>query len=193
MNFQGKFSQQEITQLINDYFGKLVFVKVEQKESFIIYGACVSSSYADGKRQYVLAFVPVHLAIKNQAYLNELAWQNLQTRLISTGNALYKKLISQKWDYNNKHNLFFKLKQRTDTYSQYVSEEGYPYELLLIHDSKKKTKYQYYDRTNLYASLNTFACVLNYVGNISPLNFTSLLEGSERFGNDINDSFELIS
>ena len=156
--------------LVNVYFGKLVFSKVEQKENYIIYAAAISSAYADGKKQYVLAFVPMHLAILKKAYLSELPWINLQTRMIQSG----YKLQAQRWDLEKGlPDPFFRIVERTQTYSKYLPEsDGMPFEMLLIHDPKKKSKFQYYNRMSLLGAFNTFGCVLNYVALESPMTWT---------------------
>ena len=147
--------------LINSYFPNIIFTKVQQKEQYIIYAASIAASLGDGSKHYVLVFVPVHLAIKNKAKIEDLTWVNIQTRTIKNG----YKLPQQKWDlpFNNS-DLFFNVIDRMDTYSKYISQDG-NFELLLINDPKKKTKYQYYNKMSLSGALSTFSCVLNYLGN----------------------------
>ena len=158
--------------LINNYFNKTVFEKVDQKETFIIYAARITSSLGSGQKQYVLAFVPVEHAIKNKAYLYELAWHNVQTRLLRKG----YNLVQQKWDMpRNLPNIIFDKIERNKQYTKYIYlNEGEPvFEMILLHDPKKQSRYQYYDRMDIVASLNTFSCVLNYVGSVSPMLYTS--------------------
>lgn len=158
-------------ELINRYFGSMLFVKTEEKEGYIIYAAKIVSSYSDGSGTYVLAFVPTHLAIKTRAYLYELPWHNIQTRLIKS----YRRLPDQRWNpERNLPTIVFSLTERGDRFSRYRTEDGSPFELLLLHDPKKPTKYQYHDRINLITALNTFRSVINYTGSESPLLLTSV-------------------
>jgi hypothetical protein len=164
--------------VINEYFNKLIFQKIDQRENYSIYGAQVVSSYGDGRKQYVLAFVPVHLSILQKAYLRELPWHNLQTRMLKHG----YRLVPQKWEVvPNLPNLFFQIQERTENYSRYTSEQNLPLELLLMHDPRKKTKYQYYNRMSLLGALNTFQCVLNYIGTDSPIIYTSQTDSQTDF------------
>lgn len=148
-------------ELLNAYFDKLVFLKVEQKEGFTIYAASITSSYGDGKKTYALAFVPVHMAILDKGYLRDLHWQNFQTRVLSNG----WKIQAQRWDMRQIKGLatpMFNLVERNEARTKYVCESA-PLEMLLLHDPKKKSQYQYHNRINLLAALVTFKCILNFV------------------------------
>lgn len=148
-------------ELINAYFDRLLFTKVDQKEGFTIYAAAIASSYGDGKKTYALAFVPVHMAILSKGYLKDFHWQNFQLRSLSNG----WKLAPQRWDTRQMKGLetpMFRIVDRNETRTKYICETA-PLEMLLLHDPKKKSNYQYGDRINLVAALITFRCVLNFV------------------------------
>lgn len=144
-------------EIINRYFGKIIFVKADLREDHSIYVAALSSSFQDGKKQYALAFVPVHLAIINQGYLSDLQWVNLQTRTMTNG----YRIKPQRWEIpKGLDNPMFAAVERTESKTKYVSEQ-YPLEMVLIHDPKKKTKMQYHNHMNLLAALTTFKCVIS--------------------------------
>ena len=148
-------------EILNAYFNGLVFFKVEQKENFTVYAASISSSFGDGTKTYALAFVPVHMAILNKGYLKDLHWQNFQTRTLTNG----WKMPSQRWDMKQLKGLptpMFNSIERNEVRTKYLCESE-PLEMLLLHDPKKKSIYQYHNRINLLAALATFRCVLNFV------------------------------
>jgi len=149
--------------IINAYFEKVVLLKVENKEGFSIYAAALNSSYGDGNKQYVLAFVPDHLSILEKAYLSDLQWENVQTRTLTNGYKLPtgRPMPAQKWNIpKGIENFMFSIKNRDDMKSRYTAD-GHPLELVLIHDPKKKSQYQYHNKTNLLAALMTFRCVIS--------------------------------
>lgn len=144
--------------IINKYFANIVFFKVEPKEGFAIYAAAVRSAFGDGKKNYVLALVPEQVAIISKGYLYELQWQNLQTRLLTHG----YNIPIQHWEIPRNLPLpMFALLERRETFSKYVSEEpSHSLEMILLHDQKKRSTYQYHNRVNIVAALSTFRCVI---------------------------------
>lgn len=150
--------------IVNSYFSSLVFSKNSEAEGYTIYAAHVNNALADGKHTVVYLFVPTHLAIHQRARIHELPWKNLQTRSVDS----VKKLLPQRWIYESKGmpNIEFFLQQRTEKYSQYFSTpipgQG-KFELLLLHDPKKKTKLQWQAHVYLNFALNTWMCILNYM------------------------------
>ena len=167
--------------VINAYFGDIVFTKVEQKEGFMVYVASISSSYGDGKKQYALAMVQPQYAVKERAYLRDLQWQNLQTRLLQNG----YRIPAQKWNIpRNLEMMMFEIVDRNAIRTKYILP-NHPIEMILLHDPKKKTQYQYHNRMNIVAALSSFRCVISVIENIQ----------RQVFGystNNIDDSFELL-
>lgn len=144
-------------EIINKYFGKIIFTKADLRENHSIYVAALSSSFQDGKKQYALAFVPVHLAIINKGYLSDLHWVNLQTRSMTSG----YRLAPQRWEIpKGLDTPMFTAVERTESKTKYVSDI-YPLEMVLMHDPKKKSKFQYHSHINLLAALATFKCVIS--------------------------------
>lgn len=146
----------------NSYFKDLIFTRVDEKQGFVVYGAGIATGLGGGYMHYVLLFVPSHLAFKTQSRINELPWQNLQTR-----NLTYSyRLKSQPWVMpRDIPDVLLEVKSRNKQYSTYISDD-IPFEILLLHDSKKKTIYQYNNKINLSAAINTFNGVFNYIGEV---------------------------
>lgn len=164
--------------IINKYFENLLFFKVEEKDGFAVYMARIADQLISDGSKYVIAFVPLHLAVKVQAHLNELAWQNLQTRTVKQS----YRIPAQRWSIpQGVPFLRFNLVSRHDTHTLYKSEQV-PFELLMMHNEKKKTKFQYYPTIHLPAGLVSYGCVLHYIGDKHPLNVAV-----------INDDFQLLS
>jgi hypothetical protein len=144
-------------EIINKYFGKIIFTKADLRENHSIYVASLSSSFQDGRKQYALAFVPIHLAIINKGYLSDLHWVNLQTRIMTNG----YRLAPQRWEIpKGLDTPMFTAVERTESKTKYVSDI-YPLEMVLMHDPKKKSKFQYHGHINLLAALATFKCVIS--------------------------------
>jgi hypothetical protein len=145
--------------LVSRYFESLVFFKVERKENYVIYAASINSSYGDGKKQYVIAFVLTNFAIPEKCKLSNLPWQNIQTRVLENG----WKIPKQNWKIpQDLPNPLFDLQSRDDFSSTYHLAYGNSMlEMILKHDPKKRSKYQYHTKMNLIASLMTFRCVIS--------------------------------
>lgn len=145
--------------IINEYFKDLIFTKVvENREGYAIYGAGVSSGIGGEKMRYVLVFVPIIYANKRQSKINDLMWKNVQTRNLVDS----YKLKSQRWDYSkNIPDLLLTIQERTKSYSKYINPD-FPFEILLLHNPKKKTNYQYANKINLSSAIEVFETIINY-------------------------------
>lgn len=163
--------------LLNKYFEELTFSYIEEKKGYAIYGAAIHSQMAGDKQRYVLVFVPAHLGIQTSAKLSELPWRNLQTRLCSK---ITYRLKPQAWTFPYKLlNLTFRVSNRNKTYTTYQQEMAddvpvFPFDVLLIHNPKKKSVYQYPNGMNLHWAIDQFSTVFNYVGEVQPIRLTTL-------------------
>lgn len=147
--------------LLNEYIKTLIFTRVDDKQGYAIYGAGIAGMFGGGKQRYILLFVPIHLATTNQARASDLPWQNLQTRNLTYSYRLKKQSWNPPQELPNPQ---FQVTERNNKYSIYHGPEGFPFEVLLLHDPKKKTKYQYHNHLSLYGVLETFNSVVNYIG-----------------------------
>jgi hypothetical protein len=153
------FNIQSSRDIINRYFAKVVFFKIDKKEDYSIYGAAINSAFGDGKKEYVLLFVPTHMSILDKAYIEDLHWKSLQTRLLNNG----YKLKAQKWEIPRGGEVpMFSIIHRNDERSKYVldGDINKEVEMVLKHDPKKKSKMQYHNKINIIAALGTFKCIL---------------------------------
>jgi hypothetical protein len=151
----------QIYHAVNYALANVVFTKVDVKEMDVIYAAVITSAYGDGTHNYILAFVPAHLGIVDRAYLRELPWHNLQTRRMKS---IYR-IPPQRWDMpHNVPSVRLEIRERTPRYSSYGPMNGENFTILLLHDDKKRTTYQYYNHTGLMQALLTYQCVLNNDG-----------------------------
>jgi len=159
---------------MNKYFKGLEFIRTHEKKGFVIYAAAIHSFIGGDKQRYVLAFVPSHLAIKNKAKLRELPWVNLQTRLCAKNTY---NTMPQQWVLNDKlENITLKVLRRFKTYTTYTHGSDFPFEVLLINNSKNKSIYQYPENINLHWAIDKFNTCFNYTGHIAPLESTLLKE-----------------
>ncbi len=161
--------------LINNYFSKLVFTRVEEKQGYVIYGAHAGGSFGGGYRRYILLFVPSHLAFKKKAKIFELAWKNLQTRFLRDSYNIPK----QTWyPPSSLQNPSLRCTKRHKEYSNYEST-NFPFEIILLHNKKNKSIYQYNNNITLAGAFETYNSVFNYVGNTNPLSYTYSSVGIE--------------
>ena len=145
---------------LNAYFDDLTFYKVSLKEDFTLYAAYVSSPFGDNRKQYILAFVPSHMAILDQSPLRDLHWRSLQTRVLSNG----YKIPKQAWKVpRGLTSPMFTLVDRNNDRTKYTFEGDTSVEMILLHDVKKKSVYQFGNKINVIAALTSFRCVVNLV------------------------------
>jgi len=146
-------------EIINHYFKNLLFTKVvENKEGYAIYGAGIFSGIGGGKMRYVLLFVPVSDAFQRQAKIHELKWKNLQTRTLEDS----YKLKTQRWVLpTNIPDFLLSVQTRNKKYSIYTNPE-IPFEILLLHNPRKKTEYQYRNKMMLSAAIDMFETIISY-------------------------------
>jgi len=147
--------------VVNKYFASLLFTQIDQKQSggsvYTVYGAGISGAYGDGSQRYVLLFVPQHLALQRQARIQDLQWINIQTRTIKGGYRLKQQRFVPP---NSRDDPNLTVVERTERYTMYRDGN---FEMLLLHDPKKKTRYQFYGNMSLFSGFDTFNCVVNYV------------------------------
>lgn len=172
---------------INEYFKDLVFTRVvDNREGYAIYGAGISSGIGGEKMRYVLLFVPVLYSSKRQSKIKDLMWKNLQTRNLVDS----YKLKPQRWSYDRDVTDFLlTIQERTKKHSIYTNPE-LPFEILLLHNPKKKTDYQYSNKINLSSAIELFETIINY----KDTKYTSQTYNSNILyeSQQINTDFELL-
>ncbi len=174
--------------IINKCFDTIVLLRVENKEGFWIYAAALVSSFGDGKKYYLLAFVPDHLAFLEKANLKDLQWENVQTRSLPNGYTLPNKqpMPQQRWHVpHDLPNFMFIIQSRDEYKSKYIAD-SHPLELVLIHDPKKKSSYQHHNKINLVAALSTFKCVISNTNKYTGASVSALSKMQTRATTSIN-------
>lgn len=153
-------------EVLNSYFANLVFQKVDEKENYAVYACGIEGTLIEGQR-YVILFVPSHLAFHAKAKIHELPWVNLQTRTLKNSYKLQRK----RWQIGRDIVDFpLTIVSRERRFSVFRGPEGFEFEILLLHDPRKKTMYQYYNTVMLSSALDSFASIFNYKGKSHPIN-----------------------
>lgn len=158
-----------MTEYFNVLFGKLVFTLVEiNKNGYDLYAAAVKGQLMGGKKRYVILSVPFDLSAHNQKErINNLRWESIQTRTLENSYPL----VPQEWIIPRDFPIIiFGVKNRLPTYSEYFNDE-IDTEVLILHDPKKKTIYQFKNNMELVAILETFSAIFrkrNFPYTISP-------------------------
>lgn len=160
----------DIVALLNGYFSSLTFTKLEQKESFVLYGACIASGLAGGYKRYIIAMVPIVKAHLDKCRLHDLMWKVLQVRVLYQSYRLREQAWKMTRDMGD---MILRVKNRDSKSSHYQPEScvgsrlPQTYEIVLLHDPKKKTQYQYNNRITLSAAVETFHMIFSITENIS--------------------------
>lgn len=146
-------------ELINYYFSKLVFTQVDEKDGFVIYGACVASGLGGGRKRYVLLFVPSNYRGARQIRIGDVRWSCLQTRELEGS----YRLKSQPWSIPQEGpEYLFQIDHRSDTESIYRCYNLPLLRVSLLHEPRKRTKYQYHNKLLLGAMICLFKCVITF-------------------------------
>ena len=158
--------------ILNQIFSSLVFTKVKTVESFSLYFARLESSTLDGIR-YVILAVPFNRATRPRVNIGEVDWVSLQTRILTVDypieeQVLDYKALDSRYPYGvgveGDGKIKLVLKSRDAQNTEYmVMNDSLPIEVVLLHDPKKKSIYQYADSMELRQALSTFQCVLKKV------------------------------
>ena len=144
-------------QELNTFFSSLLFTKIKETDGYAIYGAGISGSML-GKNMYVLLFVEKRMSLLPQAHIRDLQWKSLQTRSLKHQYPLKKQLFLPP----KIKNIVLPIVNRSISSTKYLYREGNnEIEVLLLHDPKKKSAYQYYDKMSLSGCLDTFNCVIS--------------------------------
>jgi hypothetical protein len=146
--------------IVNSFFQGLVFTRVERKDNYVIYAVKLPGQLGNGFKQYILLYVHIHNAIEEKTTIDNLLYINLQIRTLQTN----YKIGEQRWNFklnNKQNNPFFNLIDRNKERSFYTTRFGdFDIELLLKHNQKKNTEYQYQNRVTLTEAFETYNCIL---------------------------------
>jgi hypothetical protein len=141
--------------IFSAYLGKLVFTRIETLGEYTIYGARISAMLGGDLQRYILLFVPNAYARSEKAYIHELKWKNLQTRTLRNSYSLPK----QSWFPPKSPDFLLEIVDRTEQHSVFGNKD-FPYDVKILHDSKKRTIYQYQSRMSFSAILLTYNAII---------------------------------
>lgn len=143
----------------NELFGTLIFTKVKIVGTSAVYAARIQSFIGVGER-YVFLTTELFRNLPDQVHIYQVPWTSLQTRTITDHYALKEQALSPKTfdprysDFKLAINVLY----REQTQTIYTCR--YPFEIMLLHDPKKKSTYQYSNAMDLRHALGTFQCVV---------------------------------
>ena len=156
-------------EILNKYFGTLIFQYVENKKSYAIYVASIKSMIGGDNQRYVIVFVPESSNSSRQigakTKIQYLEWTNLQTRTCPN---TYK-VTSQQWTSPSSGipDIIFSINNRVEGFSTYNFSPNkseishFPFELIMIHSAKKKSIYQYPNDININWAIDQFTAIFN--------------------------------
>lgn len=158
-------------EFINRYFRGLLFSKVDDRDGFTIYGACIASGLGGGRKRYILLYVrhDVSHYSDGAVRIDDVTWTCLQTRELQGS----YKLKPQSWIMPaSAEDCMFEITSRTIGESVFKSEQLPSVNLSMVHDPRKRSKYQYHNRMLLKAMLTMFKAVITIVPPMqySPIN-----------------------
>jgi hypothetical protein len=146
-------------EIFNKIFEELSFTRVKIVDGYAIYYAKIQSFTGDGHK-YVILVVQNRRDYSPEAKISSLPWSSLQTRTLDEYYNLPEQTINHKLlDHRYSDNkIKLTLKEVSEVNSTYYCT--IPVEVVLIHDIKKKSKFQYNETLELRQALSTFQCVV---------------------------------
>lgn len=171
-SYGGHFGEtcSDIILMMNKFFRNLSFKRVNDKDGFALYAACISAGLEGGYKRYILLYVPLSQITNDTSsygYVHSLNWKIIQTRTLYR--APYK-IPPQAWKLDKKiGDMMLKNTERTDKFSSYKLEactdlrKNQQYEIVLLHDEKKKTKFQYHNKMTLTSAIETFQMIFTVI------------------------------
>ena len=144
------------------YFADLTFFSTSSEQGYTKYVAKLTGQLADSWRT-VFVFVPDQMASLTKGKIDQLAWCNLQTRMIKTSSdePLLRRLPIQSWKPpRNTPNVNLAIVERNKKQTTYHDELGEA-EVVILHKPGVKSSYQYPNENNLLRALDTFSCSVN--------------------------------
>lgn len=142
-----------ISEALVKYYDNILFTLVKHEGYYSVYAAKIGTLVGSDDK-FIFVVIPQHMSIKQTAKLSELYWVNFQTR---HGIDLYKNLPKQFLLRENYPQISFSIVNRENDKSTYQNSK-IPVELILTHNPKKRTIYQFNDNITLGFALDTWDC-----------------------------------
>ena len=141
-------------ELVNSYFSELLFTLVDRKGGYGIYAAGIDTRTGDGQR-YVFLYVLDSSLLPSRTTIEDLNWASVSTRQLKGSYPMKQ----QMWNPNTDSDIALRAVSRNDSYTTYMTQ-GFPYEVRLLNNPRRKTKYQYSNNMMLSSAIDTFSCIL---------------------------------
>lgn len=153
----------ETIERLNFIFKDMIFTHVDRKKSFDLYSCRIPTSFSNGKKCFIIAFVVISDNPAPRSHLHDLEWKTVSTRTLGEDEITeaYNHLIEQKWSLpppSPEINPRLHLVERADRVTKYILDDES--EVVLLHDISKNTKYQYENTMRLVQALLTMKCIV---------------------------------
>lgn len=165
-----EFKESTLDDVLNSYYSGIVFKKVDFIEGRALYAAKLESMTIDGSGKFLFAFVPFCYSSEDKSFLKNLVWENFQTRAIK--GSKYRLQSQAHKRAKIEYDPVFIVSERTNYSSKYTSEvcvvpvngeASNCFDLEIINNPDKKTKFQYHNKLSLTTALETFNCCITRV------------------------------
>jgi len=147
----------EVTREINEIFGMLTFYLSNFIGGKNIYVAKIRELSSSPKKKHVI-LVCDRSYNRPYSIISEIPWENVQTRILDSKSY---RIPEQDFSFRRRgkgDSMMFSMKERDQYKSTYSYRGNSEAELVLLHDIKKSTKYQYNTNMCLIDALDTFCC-----------------------------------
>lgn len=151
----------QIRQELKDYFAGIYCVKVETNRGQGVYYAKIFSFLGNDNRYLVVTVPNDNSPDGTQMMLQNMNFSSIQTRTIPTDYDMPPQQYQKNYDTPLKNYRLQSRGENTMSRTQYYSYNA-PIEVVLLHDSKAKSRYQYPDTIPLHHALETYQCVVSF-------------------------------
>jgi len=146
-------------EIFDEIFANILFYRVSGTSEYTSYMAKITS-YENYMKYIVLVVRNEYAHAPQTTYIQNIKWVSVQTRLIDQNYDIPEQTVDHKtFDpryFDKKVRL--SVKDRNEERTSYVSM--LPIELILLHNLRKKSVYQYADTMDIRQALATFNCVI---------------------------------
>lgn len=149
---------EQLNTFLNQKYGYLTFFRVKVEDSVGIYCARIQTLLGKEER-FVMIIVPFHMAFKERCNFNDLraVWLSFQTRAFDSTYEIPKQPMMTSTDTLQKIQLSVQNRNMDETH--YYSP--FPVDIVIQHDKRKRSAYQYNDKITLTYALDTWKCIIN--------------------------------
>lgn len=144
-----------IMDVINEIFSDLKFTKVDERGGYHIFAAGIVSSVMMKGKRYVFVYVPIWREVEEKHVpISRLPWTVASTRQLTNSYPMKEQVFNMKIPANDP---ICEVVERKEGQSRYFNTE---LDVMILHDPKKKTIYQYHNRMRLSNVIETWGCII---------------------------------